>query len=668
MKKRIIKYGGCLSGLEEERAIIKSIRNSRKTRNWQAGEEAKLFEKELSDYLGTKHAILTTSGSCAGLLALSALELPRGSEVIIPAVTFPTIFNIILQCGLVPVVVDSKIGTYNMDVDEVKKAITAKTKAIIAVHALGNPVDMPKLMRLVHKKNIYVIEDNCLAEGTLVKTSNGDLPIERVKVGDKVLTRNGFQKVIRSWCRGEKEVITRFGITATIDHPFITKAGIKGFAYLEASDILYKWNEKLSCIEEKSIIDFQSPQDDKQESIIGDMIHTSRPNLSTGRFGLTTLVKFLKECMSTIKTEIHSTIKSLILDLLHPSYTVSSTSRIQAEMILPGKILPLQEKKRNYGTPQKRVESGMVDTEKIFGKEERQLKNPAKSAAESIKLTVQSDQNTALKNAKVKVYDLTIENENEFFANEILVHNCDGWGSTINGRAVGSFGDISITSFHAAHIVSMGVGGGVFCNDDSLAQRVRMYRDWGRQADINKSENLKHKGLPKDYNPRFIYEKIGYNFQILDLQAAMGRVQLKKTQQIKGARKKNFDYLVKHLSKHKELIMPKTIKRADVCWFALPITMCDIYKPTTFGGEYWFGRPDLLKYLESKGIETRPLFAGQIHRHPAYEKAKYRLSGKLVESERILRQSLWISCHPSLTKSDLEYMVKVFDNFFNGKN
>lgn len=388
MRNGLIKYGGAVTGLDEERAIIKSIRKSRKTRNWQAAEEARLFEQEAAKFLGVKHGILTTSGSCAGLLALASLELPRGSEVIISAVTFPTIFNIILQCGLTPVVVDAKVGTYNFDVDEVEKAITKKTKAIIAVHALGNPVNMPRLMKIAKKHKIYVIEDNC-----------------------------------------------------------------------------------------------------------------------------------------------------------------------------------------------------------------------------------------------------------------------DGWGSTIGQKMVGSFGDISITSFHAAHIVSMGVGGGVFTSNGYLAKKVRMYRDWGRQADINKSENTKHKSLPKDYNPRFIYEKVGYNFQILELQAAMGRVQLKKTKKIKEARAKNFYTLYTHLQKHKDLFLPIWHKDADICWFSFPIT-------------YVGKRGKLLRHLEKAGIETRPMFSGNITKHPAYKHSKFRISGELIEANYIMRQSFWISCHPSLTKSDLKYIIKTFDAFF----
>jgi CDP-6-deoxy-D-xylo-4-hexulose-3-dehydrase len=388
-KIRQIRYGGAVTGLEEERAIIRSIRKSRKTRNWQQAEEGALLEKELSQYLNVKYTCLTNSGSSAGLLALSALELPKGSEVIISAVTFPTIFNIILQCGLVPVVVDAKIGIYGFSIEDVEKAITKKTRAIIAIHPLGNPVDMPKLMKLVkkYKQKIYVLED---------------------------------------------------------------------------------------C--------------------------------------------------------------------------------------------------------------------------------------------------------------------------------CDSLSSTINEKQTGSFGDISFTSFHAAHIVSMGVGGGVFTSSKDIAQRVRMYRDWGRQADINKSENLKHKSLPKDYNPRFIYEKIGYNFQILELQAAMGRVQLRKTARIKAVRKRNFDYLYKVLSNY-PFVLPETIKGSDVCWFSFPIT-------------YHGDRGPLLRHLEKNGIETRPMFSGNITRHPAYTKNMYRVSGSLKEADYITRHSFWVSLHPSLKKSDLSYMIKVFNEFF----
>src|SRR3990167_5808530 len=420
--KKIIRYGGAVTGLSEERAIIKSIRKSRKTRNWQQTEEGALLEKKLSQYLNVKYSILTNSGSSAGLLALSALELPKGSEVIISAVTFPTIFNIIIQCGCIPVVVDAKVGTYGFDIDDVKKAITKKTRVIIAIHPLGNPVDMPALMRLVKE---YDKEREC------------------------------------PYCKD--------------------------------------------------------------------------------------LVVGCNNCNNTRK----------------------------------------------------------LDKQKIY----------------------------------------------------VLEDCCDSLSSTINGKQTGSFGDISITSFHAAHIVSVGVGGGVFTSSKDIAQRVRMYRDWGRQADINKSENLKHKTLPKDYNPRFIYEKIGYNFQILELQAAMGRVQLRKTEEIMTRRQENFWFLLASLSIYDDLIMPVWNKDADICWFAFPLSV-------NKGRD----RGKLLRYLEEKGIETRPMFSGNITKHPAYKNSKFRISGKLEGANFIMKNSFWVSLHPSLTMLDLTYVVKVFKEFFNGKD
>jgi CDP-6-deoxy-D-xylo-4-hexulose-3-dehydrase len=234
----------------------------------------------------------------------------------------------------------------------------------------------------------------------------------------------------------------------------------------------------------------------------------------------------------------------------------------------------------------------------------------------------------------------------------VLEDACDAWGGAINDKKLMTYGDIGFTSFHAAHIVSMGVGGGVFTNNDDLAKNVRMYRDWGRQA--NTLEANKYPELPSDYNPRFIYEKIGYNFQILELQAAMGRVQLKKTEKIKEARSKNFDYLVKKLSRHEDLIMPRLVEGADVCWFSLPLTVKR-------------DRASLVAHLEMNGIETRSLFAGNITRHPAYRDSTYKIGSDLTGANYILEHSFWISTHNSLTKADLDYVVEKFDEYFDAK-
>jgi len=159
-----LQYGGMTLGQEEKDAIMEVVNENW----WPLGKRGIMLEKESAEYLGIKHCILANSGSSAGLLALTALELPKGSEVIIPAVTFPTIFSIIPQLGLKPVVADCEVGTYSLNLDQVKSLIKRKTRAIIAVHPVGNPVDMPRLMRMVEQINarrpahrkLYVLEDN----------------------------------------------------------------------------------------------------------------------------------------------------------------------------------------------------------------------------------------------------------------------------------------------------------------------------------------------------------------------------------------------------------------------------------------------------------------------------------------------------------------------------
>ena len=132
------------------------------------------FEKEFARKLGVKFALTTTSGSSANLLALTALTSPRlgerglkkGDEVITVAAGFPTTINAILQNGLVPIFLDSEIGTYNIDVNAIEKSITPKTKALITAHTLGNMFDIKKVKELCEKYNLWLIEDSCDALGS----------------------------------------------------------------------------------------------------------------------------------------------------------------------------------------------------------------------------------------------------------------------------------------------------------------------------------------------------------------------------------------------------------------------------------------------------------------------------------------------------------------------
>ncbi|MEK7665099.1 MAG: lipopolysaccharide biosynthesis protein RfbH [Patescibacteria group bacterium] len=190
-----------------------------------SGRYAKQFEKEFAGFLGVKYCLLTNSGSSANLLAVSALTSPllgkkqlrSGDEVITTACGFPTTLNPILQNNLAPVFVDIELGSYNIDVSKIEKAISKKTKAIFIAHTLGNPADLDKILKIAKKYNLWLIEDACDALGSKYNNkyigSFGDIstfsffPAHHITMGEggAVLTNNLLLKKIvasfRDWGR-----------------------------------------------------------------------------------------------------------------------------------------------------------------------------------------------------------------------------------------------------------------------------------------------------------------------------------------------------------------------------------------------------------------------------------------------------------------------------------
>jgi CDP-6-deoxy-D-xylo-4-hexulose-3-dehydrase len=145
------------------------------------------FEKKLADFLGIKCLLTVNSGSSANLIAFSTLTSPKlkeraiqkGDEIISVAAGFPTTVNPIVQFGAIPVFVDVKIPTYNIDENLVEAAITKKTKAVMLAHTLGNPFNVKKIKEICEKYNLWLIEDSCDALGSKFDNQNvgtfGDL-------------------------------------------------------------------------------------------------------------------------------------------------------------------------------------------------------------------------------------------------------------------------------------------------------------------------------------------------------------------------------------------------------------------------------------------------------------------------------------------------------------
>ncbi|MEK6843471.1 MAG: lipopolysaccharide biosynthesis protein RfbH [Candidatus Micrarchaeota archaeon] len=240
---------------------------------------------------------------------------------------------------------------------------------------------------------------------------------------------------------------------------------------------------------------------------------------------------------------------------------------------------------------------------------------------------------------------------------------CDALGSAFDGKLLGTFGSLATFSFYPAHHITMGEGGAISGNSKLLDKILRSLRDWGRSCwcDPGKSNTcgvrfeFKIAGVPYDH--KYMYDNIGYNLKPLDLQAAIGVKQLDKLPIFVEKRKENFKMLFKEFKKFDEfLTLPTWHKKADPAWFGFPITI----KPHT-----GIKLIELQKFLEDNLIESRRLFSGNITKQPAYRESKFRVSGKLENSDLIMANTLFLGVYPGINKEMINYTVDKFSEFLH---
>lgn len=145
--------------------LFSALQNSLVAGKYILTDEVSVFEQELGHYVGSKHALGVNSGTDSLMLALTALSIGKGDEVITVANTFHATVLAILRTGAQPVLVDCEAQTYLMDINQVEAAISPRTKAIIVVHFCGKAVDMKPLLELADRYNLYIVEDACQAIG-----------------------------------------------------------------------------------------------------------------------------------------------------------------------------------------------------------------------------------------------------------------------------------------------------------------------------------------------------------------------------------------------------------------------------------------------------------------------------------------------------------------------
>ena len=245
----------------------------------------------------------------------------------------------------------------------------------------------------------------------------------------------------------------------------------------------------------------------------------------------------------------------------------------------------------------------------------------------------------------------------------LIEDNCDALGSTYSGKPTGSFGDVSTCSFYPAHHITTGEGGAVFANDPSLKPLIESFREWGRDCWCEPGEDntcgkrfdWQMGELPHGYDHKYIYDHIGYNLKMTDMQAAIGVAQIEKLAEFIRIRKRNWKILKDGLATLKDyFILPEPTVNSDPSWFGFPVSV---------RSEAPFDRKQFIDFLEGRKIATRLLFGGNIARQPAYLEVPFRIVGDLSNSDFVMENTLWLGVYPRLTKSMMIYVVESIHEF-----
>jgi CDP-6-deoxy-D-xylo-4-hexulose-3-dehydrase len=272
----------------------------------------------------------------------------------------------------------------------------------------------------------------------------------------------------------------------------------------------------------------------------------------------------------------------------------------------------------------------------------------------------------------------------------LIEDNCDALGCKYDDKYTGTFGDLSTQSFYPPHHLTLGEGGAVNVVESlKFKSIIESFRDWGRDCwcasgkdnTCGKRFDWKLGELPKGYDHKFTYSHFGYNLKPLDIQAAIGRVQINKLPQFIQARIDNWEYLRKGLSDLEEFFdfmlpthatswSPKGFTwdnsghKTECSWFGFMIRV----KPTAPFSKFEFAH-----HLDDHKIMNRMLFGGNLMRQPVFVQLKkdrpeaVRVVGDLKGADAIMTEALFIGTYPGLTREMLDYVIDTIHQFCGKK-
>ena len=245
---------------------------------------------------------------------------------------------------------------------------------------------------------------------------------------------------------------------------------------------------------------------------------------------------------------------------------------------------------------------------------------------------------------------------------KVIEDSADTIGYTVNKKIHGNFSDITTNSFYASHIINGAGSGGIACfNDYKLYQNAKLLRGWGRSsATINESEkiqdrfNVKVSGI--QYDNKYIFSELGYNFLPSEISAAFAIEQVKKLKDNISKRENNFNFLKDFFSNYSQYFkLPEMYQNVKTPWLAFPL----VIKPNKK-----FNRRDMQIFYEKNNIQTRTIFTGNILKQPIMKNLYYKShKNTATVANDVMKNGILLGCHQGLTLKELKYICSIFKKF-----
>lgn len=247
---------------------------------------------------------------------------------------------------------------------------------------------------------------------------------------------------------------------------------------------------------------------------------------------------------------------------------------------------------------------------------------------------------------------------------KVIEDSADTIGYSVDKKNTGKYSDIVTNSFYASHIINGAGTGGIVCfNDYNLYEKAKLLRGWGRSSatfneseSVNKRFNIKISGI--DYDAKYVFSEMGYNFLPSEISAAFALEQIKKLKNNIKIRNRNFSKLTSFFKKYENLFkLPESYEGVNTPWLAYPL----VIKKNKI-----FNRKKLQIYLENNNIQTRTIFTGNILKQPVMKNKKFKYHKNCnTVADDVMKNGILIGCHQGMNISDINFICKKFHKFIN---